>query len=147
LTGGDGRFATFVIAHSHSLFARLVAGLMMAAFIACDEEPTRPAVLLACTEPLDVRVSAGLTPTFDWTPACRVDMIEVRSAGNVPMWTVMAGLAPGGAIGPGVRYGSVPAGTLEIEPASALEATYVLTLRVFGFPTGPERAFPQEFTP
>ena len=64
---------------------------MVAALAGCDDEPTAPRVLPLCGAPVSVTVSAGLAPTFDWSPACRVSMLQVSEADTeFPVWTVFA---------------------------------------------------------
>jgi hypothetical protein len=124
---------------------------LVAAFVGCDDDPTTPGGLAVCRTPVTITVSAGLTPTFNWTPACRVEALTVRHAANgATMWSLFATLDNRG-IPPGVRYATVPVGAFELgadaPPPLEAGATYVVTLTVFGFPTGPEQEFRQEFTP
>jgi hypothetical protein len=99
---------------------------MIAAVVGCDDEPTAPRELSVCAAPVAVTVSTGLTPTFDWMPACRVHVLEVvRAATSTTEWLVLADPLDGRAIVPGVRYGTVPPGALggnPAKPAPALEA-------------------------
>jgi hypothetical protein len=62
-----------------------------------------------CTGAVTITASAGLTPTFTWTPACRVSEFEVmdRRTGQV-VWSVRSWWT---GIAPGLRYGAAPSGS------------------------------------
>jgi hypothetical protein len=126
---------------------------MIVALVGCEDEPTAPRALSVCGAPVAVTVSSGLTPTFEWTPACRVSVLDVRRvATGTTEWLVLADPLDDRAIAPGVRYGTVPSGALggnPAAPAPALEAgtSYVVALTVFALPAGPNEVGRQEFTP
>jgi hypothetical protein len=126
---------------------------MVAALAGCDDEPTAPRVLPLCGAPVSVTVSAGLAPTFDWSPACRVSMLQVSEADTeFPVWTVFAAPLDERGIAPAVTYGSLPVGAFRFNPeplAPALEdgTTYVLVLTVVGLLIGEHEVGRQEFTP
>lgn len=135
------------------VFWALLGSVLITAFVGCEDEPTAPRVLPVCRTPVTVTVSAGLTPTFDWMPACRVDVLVVRHAASGAIdWLVLGDPLDGRAIVPGVRYGTVPSGAIggnPAEPTPALEAgtSYVVVLAVVALPVGPDEVGRREFTP
>ena len=130
----------------------LLRSAVFAALIGCDDEPTAPRALPACSTPVTPTVSAGLTPTFDWSPACRVSLLRVREADtDAPVWSVFADPPDGRGIAPAVTYGSAPAGAFqpnrEPAPALATGTSYVLILTVIALPVGEFEVGRREFTP
>ena len=84
-----------------------------------DDDGTGPASDRNCTDDVVISVSAGLTPTFTWAPACRVAFFLVEADAS-DVWFIEPTGAQG--IAPGVTYGVVPAGARQEEPAIPLEA-------------------------
>jgi hypothetical protein len=89
--------------------------------VACAHEPTAP--LPVCEPPVTVQVSAGRTPTFTWTPACRLGLVQVEVGGireqdRVVVWDIddTANL-----ISPPLTYGHVPRGAHEVLAPQPLE--------------------------
>ena len=80
-----------------------------------------------CAEPVTVSVTGGTTPTISWTPGCGVGYLAVRrplppSLGVLemePQWIIRADSR---LIGPPVRYGIRPRGTVEVLAPQALTA-------------------------
>lgn len=94
----------------------LVIVAAAAAFSACGKSPTTPSELTACTGNVTLSVSSGTTPTFTWTPACNVFAVLVEGvAGDT--WYVFKN---GGGIAPGVRYGVLPQGAIQLDPTEPL---------------------------
>jgi len=61
-----------------------------------------------CTGPVALTVSPGTTPTFSWTPRCRLSFLTVRTADDASgLWSISP-LIEANTIGPDVRYGIVP---------------------------------------
>jgi hypothetical protein len=96
--------------------SRIMAATLLGAGVACGDGGTEP--LRACSEPIQVSVSAGTSPTISWTPACGVGYLTVRrplppsTGGGVdPQWTIRS---DGQRIGSSVRYGVRPPGTVEV---------------------------------
>lgn len=130
----------------------LLRSAMLAALIGCDNTPTVPRALPLCSTPVIPTVSAGLTPTFDWSPPCRVSLLRVREADtDAPVWSVFADPLDGRGIAPAVTYGSVPAGVFqpnpEPAPALATGTSYVLILTVIALPVGELEVGRRGFTP
>jgi hypothetical protein len=78
-----------------------------------------------------VRVSGGITPQIDWTPACGMNRVLVRTAradgqGGAVFWSFSA---PGRLIGPGLVYGDDPDGAFLESPTRGLQVG--TTYRVF----------------
>jgi hypothetical protein len=65
-----------------------------------------------------IEVSSGTSPTFDWSPACRLFFLGVE-LGAADQWLVITDSA--NAIAPPVRYGVLPAGARQRDPALPLE--------------------------
>jgi hypothetical protein len=106
------------------LRSRLAAIALLGVALACGGG-TEP--LAECTEPVDVSVTTGTTPTISWTPACGVGYLAVRrplppSLGVLemaPVWIIRANER---LIGSPVRYGIRPRGTSEVVAPEALLA-------------------------
>lgn len=97
-----------------SLVTSLAAVVALAG---CDDDPTRSGDD-ACRGNVSVSVSSGTTPSITWAPACRVTMLRVESGTLGAVWIIES---PGGqGIASGVRYGTVPEGAAEDEPATPL---------------------------
>jgi hypothetical protein len=45
--------------------------------------------LPACTGTVAITVSAGKTPSFNWTPACSVFFVLVEAAGGTDQWSII----------------------------------------------------------
>ncbi|MEX2110139.1 MAG: hypothetical protein WD802_06030 [Gemmatimonadaceae bacterium] len=114
------------------------------ASVSCSNYVSGPETSGPCTTDVSVTVSAGTTPTFTWTPACRVIGLLVEE-GASDRWLLEA---TGAGIAPGVTYGSVPAGASEDAPAIPLVSgtTYEVILSR-GTPANATRAAIEEFTP
>ena len=128
-----------------------IGSVIVAAFVGCEDEPTAARALSLCTAPVAVTVSAGLTPTFDWSPACRVTLLQVRrEADDAPVWSLFADPLDERAIAPGVRYGEAPPGIfVPPQPAPPLESgtSYVLILTAIAISIGEREVAREEFTP
>ena len=128
---------------------------MVGALVGCGDNPTEPTVPALCEEGATVAITVGpgVTPRFEWSPACRVTFLEVQTTETNPSaWTVFAGpFGPPGAIGivPPVTYGTVPPGAIDFADAESLETgtTYVLVLSVIDILAGEYEVGRREFTP
>lgn len=111
--------------HSHAARSRLglgvtLASLALSTLAACAEKLTPPRASIECPRftTLAISVSSGTTPTFTWTPECRPDRFAVwEEDGNAQSMWVLADSIPSG-----LRYGVVPPGTSEVDPARPLVA-------------------------
>jgi hypothetical protein len=118
--------------------------------VGCSKKSsTKPTELSACNCDLAVSVDSGTTPTFSWTPACKLAFLIVEKNGG-DMWGI---ISDSNSIAPGVVYGVVPAGVTEIvEPEPLLvDTTYRVAVR---WRIGPgddfedfSSAYVQTFTP
>ena len=104
-----------------------------------------------CDEPVTMTIGSGTTPSFDWSPACTVAQVTVTEIGASPdkelKWAV---LADQNVIRPPVRYGTTPAGALQIHAPEALSAgkSYLVGLAVQDATTGELEVQVQlQFTP
>ena len=101
--------------------------VVLLAMAGCSDGATGPDNIEPCTvNSVTVSVSSGTTPTFTWTPACRVLMLLVEQEAT-DQWLLEA---TGDGIAPGVRYGTVPPGATARDPAIPLQAgtTYEVIL-------------------
>jgi hypothetical protein len=102
---------------------------MIVLIVGCSKKSsTKPTELSACNCDLAVCAGSGTTPTFYWTPACKLAFLIVEKNGG-DMWGVMS---DSNSIAPGVVYGVVPAGVTEIvEPQALLVGiTYRVAVRL-----------------
>lgn len=101
---------------------------------ACSSDPTGPnGPLPECTGPVSIQVSSGTSPSFDWSPACRLFFLSVE-LGAEDEWLVISDGA--NAIAPPVRYGVLPAGARQRDPATPLEPGLTYDVNVARW-TGP----------
>ena len=133
--------------------SRLLSGVRVApmlflagAHLACggDPDPVSPISVPTCSGPVEVTVSGGTTPTFTWTPACTVHILLVEQ-GATDRWFLVA--TSEGGIAPGVRYGIVPAGAEQAEPAIPLTAGRTHDVTLYGSAAFSPPLANKEFTP
>ena len=109
------------------------AGLCCA-LVACSSDPTSPGGPVGeCTGPVTIDVSSGTSPTFDWSPACRLFFLIVELEAD-DYWLVITDST--NAIAPPVRYGVLPAGARQRDPATPLEVGQTYDVNVARW-TGP----------
>ena len=125
------------------------AVVLGSAIAACSSDPTSPGGPLEdCTGPVSIEVSPGTSPTFDWSPACRLFFLNVE-LGADDLWLVISDST--NAIAPPVRYGVLPAGARQRNPATPLESgqTYDVNLARWTGPGAEDGALigSQVFTP
>lgn len=128
----------------------LSCAAMLGALTGCNDAPTESAPAL-CEGEVSITVGSGLTPSFGWSPACRVTMLEVRnSETNTSAWTVLAGPFSPGGLAPPVTYATAPPGAIELGPdEESLETgrAYILVLSVVDIAAGEYEVGRREFTP
>ena len=128
---------------------RALYGIAIVAGLACSSDPAGPDTSLPeCAGPVTVEVSSGTSPTFDWDPECRLFLVLVELDGG-DQWLVLS--EGRNAIAPPVRYGVVPDGAVEDEPAIPLEPGKTYDVALFRW-TGPggddgELVANRDFTP
>jgi hypothetical protein len=111
--GGVIGSTTAVIAYSNRVRVELhdVAESAQCPHLAAGKVPP-------CTDRVTPAASSGPTPTFTWTPACRLGELQVfDSETAVVVWRIRS-LSAG--VAPGVRYGIVPAGSRALIEARPL---------------------------
>ena len=96
----------------------LLLAVSCAMVLACSSDSNDPGdAAPACTGPVTIAVSSGTSPTFSWTPACRLFFVNVE-LGATDQWSIISDST--NAIAPPVQYGVVPAGaqqsTSEVTP-------------------------------
>jgi hypothetical protein len=120
------------------------------AMAACSSGPTSPgASVPECTGPVTIAVSSGTSPTFNWTPTCRLFFVLVE-LGAEDLWGIISDST--NAIAPPVQYGVVPAGARQFDPATIplqTGQTYDVTLARWTGPGGDDGTViaNQNFTP
>ena len=81
---------------------------------------------------IDVRVSSEVNPRIEWSPLCGVNHVVVRAArsdgqGGQVFWSFSS---ESQLVGPGIRYGEFPPGTISEGPRRALETGTAYLVRV-----------------
>jgi len=111
----------------------MAASMTFVTLAACgdDDDPVAPNAPAACTGNVTVTVSAGLTPTFSWTPECSVVALIVEQGAD-DQWNVIAGADPG--FGPSVVYGARPTGSAQVGAMTPLRAGVNYTVTLFRGP-------------
>jgi hypothetical protein len=98
-------------------------------------------VCLACSEPVgfgecsgdvELQVTEGSTPVFNWTPPCAVAGLAVFDGGGNVHWSFHTGIGRNG-LEPAVRYGQLPPGAVEEQAPQALRTGFGYIVRVFRF--------------
>ncbi len=85
-------------------------GLLLGSIACGGDRPTGPR-LPECDRLLTVSATAGTTPTFDWVPGCRAEILEVYDVAanqSRPIWRVSTSFF--NRLPPPVTYGIVPTG-------------------------------------
>ena len=83
-------------------------------FLSCsdDDSATNPEEIPDCTGDVEISVSSGTTPTFSWTPECKIFFLLVEPAeSGTDLWSIIT--EGSNSISPGVKYGEVPEGAQE----------------------------------
>jgi hypothetical protein len=120
---------------SWSCLVRLVS---VAATVGCGT-PESPPIVETCPDDvvsLSVQNAASAAPSFTWTPACAVALLEVRALPDSGLvWSIDGRMQ--NILGTGIVYGQVPFGAQEMVAPSALEAGVSYEVRVArAVPTG-----------
>jgi hypothetical protein len=113
--------------------------LGLAGMLGCGDSQS-PSTVATCPDnvvTLSVQNAASATPSFSWTPACAVALLEVSalppSSGVV--WSINGRLQ--NILGVGIVYGQVPFGAEEVVAPVALQAGVSYEVRVArAVPTG-----------
>jgi hypothetical protein len=96
-----------------------------------------------------IAVSSGTSPSFSWTPACRLFFVNVE-LGATDQWSIISDST--NAIAPPVRYGVVPAGAQQSSsdvPSLQAGETYDVNLFYWSGPGAQDGTFigSRDFTP
>jgi hypothetical protein len=111
--------------------AALLGAILLAVVPACSD----PTDIAECHGQIDLSVTPGPAPVFNWTPECMIAYLVIDDRGDgTGYWTVSS--PPGqNIIAPPVTYGVVPQGSTEdlgpnpLEPGGAYLAIAFLTQR------------------
>jgi hypothetical protein len=102
-----------------SMGSRAFLSCLLFLTTACSDSSTNTEELSGCVGDVAVSGTAGTSPTFSWTPRCKVMFLLVEPAGSgSDLWSISTDGRNG--IAPGVRYGVVPAGAVAFNPAISL---------------------------
>ena len=111
----------------------LSLALIAAACKPDSADPNAPQV--ACTGIVSVQVTSGTTPTFSWTPACKLFFVLVEpSNSGADLWSVISDST--NAIASPVVYGTTPSGAVQADAPTPLVAGQVYKVILFRW-TGP----------
>jgi hypothetical protein len=118
--------------------------------LGCSSDGTNPSETLpVCIGPVTIAVSSGTSPSFSWTPACRLFFVNVE-LGATDQWSIISDSTD--AIAPPVLYGVVPTGaeqsSSDVTPLQAGQ-TYDVNLFYWAGPGAQDGTFigSREFTP
>ena len=118
--------------------------------LACSSDATSPGgATPVCAGAVTIAVSSGTSPSFNWTPACRLFFVNVE-LGATDQWTIISDST--NAIAPPVQYGVVPAGarqsSLNVTPLQTGQ-TYDVNLLYWSGPGAQDGTVSgsQDFTP
>ena len=94
--------------------------------------------LPGCSGPVSISVSTGTTPTFSWTPACKVYFLDIGVVDtNQEIWAV-GNFDAKNTIAPGVKFGVTPAGTRLIEGPVPLQSGKAYSIFIAFYNNGVE---------
>jgi hypothetical protein len=94
--------------------SRLAAAITLIGLSGCSDA-IGPDELPECSGPVTLEVTSGRTPTFSWTPSCRLSLLVVElDDGGGEVWSVLT--RGENALAPPVIYGDTPAGAETLTP-------------------------------
>ena len=99
--------------------------LLAAGILSCSEPDTE-----GCTGDVDLSVTGSSLPSFSWVPDCAVTSLTVVDGGEQGLWEINAQIGENTIESP-VRFGQVPDGASESEPAGQLLRGNTYIVRVF----------------
>lgn len=106
--------------------SRLAAAVALIGLSGCSDE-IGPDELPECSGPVTLEVTSGETPTFSWTPRCRLSFLVVElDEGGSDVWSILT--RGENALAPPVTYADTPAGAETL--TSALPLTSGTAYRV-----------------
>jgi hypothetical protein len=98
--------------------SRLAATVTLIGLSGCSDE-IGPDELPECSGPVTLEVTSGRTPTFSWTPRCRLSLLVVElDEGGSDVWSILT--RGENALAPPVTYAHTPAGAETLIPALPL---------------------------
>ena len=102
-------------------------GWLLAA-LACSSDSAGPSDQPVCAGNVTVSVSSGTTPTFSWTPACKLFFVLVEDGGGDQWGAISDGT---NVIATPVEYGVVPPGATELQAPAVLNPGTPYTITVY----------------
>ncbi|HEU4955739.1 MAG TPA: hypothetical protein VFT28_14230 [Gemmatimonadales bacterium] len=94
-----------------------------------------PDELPECSAPVTLEVMPGETPTFSWTPRCRLSSLLVESDDGTDYWSILT--RGENTLAPPVSYGGLPPGAETLAPPIPLTSSTTYRVAVARW-TGPE---------
>jgi hypothetical protein len=105
-----------------------IIGALLLASAACSD----PTAISECHGQVQIAVTLGATPVYNWTPACRVGYLVVVDRGDqgLGFWSVSSAVGKND-IAPPVTHGVVPAGATEDAGTQPLQPDGAYLVMVF----------------
>jgi hypothetical protein len=112
-----------------------LAALGVVWLLGCSDE-IGPDELPECAGPITLEVTPGTTPTFSWTPRCRLSflVVELDESGS-DLWSILT--RGENALAPPVTYGDPPAGAETLTPPVPLTSRTAYRVAIARW-TGPD---------
>jgi hypothetical protein len=115
--------------------SRLAAAVALFGLSGCSDE-IGPDELPECSGPVTLEVASGTTPTFSWTPRCRLSLLVVQlDEGGSEVWSILT--RGENALAPPLTYADTPAGAETLTPALPLTSSTTYRVAVARW-TGPD---------
>ena len=103
--------------NGRSRAARPLGAVCLITLAGCSDA-IGPDELPECSGPVTLEVTPGTTPSFSWTPACRLSSLVVEAVGGTQLWAIIT--RGENALAPPVSYGDPPAGAETLAPPGQL---------------------------
>jgi hypothetical protein len=115
--------------------SKRVAAFALVWLLGCSDE-IGPDELPECAGPVSIEITPGMTPTFSWTPRCRLAflVVEIDVSGS-ELWSILT--RGENALAPPVTYGDPPAGAETLTPPGPLTSGTAYRVAVARW-TGPD---------
>lgn len=98
--------------------AKLIGAVGLIVLSACSDA-IGPDELPVCAGAVTLEVTPGTTPSFIWTPACRLSSLQIEAEGDgTVLWAILT--RGENALAPPVTYADPPAGAETLTPPAPL---------------------------